>query len=800
MGTHKTQFGPIIANVPVTVLASALIWALAIYCMAEPEAAKTDLGAAKSSVTDWFTWAYISSNGIWFFFIIWIYYKYGNVKLGKDDDKPEFDDANYFVMIFCAGIAIGLFFYGASEPMYHYIESTGANRYSGAGYLNDNEKAQWAINVTLYHWGVHAWVVYSVTAITLGILSYRYGLPLTYRTCFFPIFGKVTWGWIGDLIDSCTIAGCIAGVCTSLGLGAQQIITGMQHIGILKASCPTEDELAANVTRLLSDGEDCLSESGLTNSRVILIAIITCMATISVISGLETGIKLLSQIAFSSGMVLWCIVFVLDDTWYFLNLMVQSFGFYIQWIIQIGWFTDAFAQLRWGEGQALDSYSSDPSVAAKGADPAWMDWWTIFYWGWWIAWSPFVGVFLARISKGRTIKEVINFTFSIPLIYCIMWFSVFGGAAIRMHRKAELLALAGEELYGDADKFLSSSSANCYDVPEKLADCPEKPKDGWAKGAKWPQKCPEYAEKYATDVQLSPVCKFDSKHASNYWFDLMEQYYSLGSLLSGFSIFTIMVYFVTSSDSGSLVVDYIASNGEEAHWSQRVYWAFTEGGLAIALLLSGGSDSLGALQAVSIITGVPLTIFVCFICMSLWVTLKCETGEFYADQYTTWAMPLYGGIFDYLEFLFSMGRSSLPDVKHGPGFLISLFFPPAILFSSCQRVPSMSSVYKLLLPAFALVFWVGFLFSMIARYAAPKVGFQGFEFFFFCAFATCVVALRYEVRNLYNIEGSGLRDALASFFTYPQAVWQVYVQVTEVEAPKQAIKQVEEPTAGNSSE
>jgi len=782
MGTHKTQIGPLLGNVPVTVLASALIWGLAIYCMADPTESKADLQAMKTSVTGFFTWAYIGSNGIWFFFIIAIYYWYGNVKLGKDDEKPEFDDANYFVMIFCAGVAIGLFFYGASEPMWHYLESTGANRYSGAGYLNENEKATDAINVTLYHWGVHGWVVYTMTAVCLGILSYRYGLPLTYRTCFFPIFGKVTWGWIGDLIDSCTIAASIAGVCTSLGLGAQQIITGMQRIGVLNPTCVAASVVGdgnETFTDAGSVGIDCLSEDNLTSNRCILIALITILATISVISGLDKGIKLLSQIAFSGGMALLCIVFILDDHWYILNVVTQAFGVYIQWIIQIGWFTDAFAQLKFGEGHSLDG---------EGANSAWMDWWTIFYWGWWISWSPFVGVFLARISRGRTIREVINFTFSIPLVYCILWFSTFGGAAIRMHRRAELLVQAGTELHGDATYFKDTAAAgDCYKVPESVLPagftCPKKPEGGWPTGATWPQKCPTYAEKYAvSDLNISPVCKFVSSASDSYWFDLMGQYYQLGNVLNGFTIFTIIIYFVTSSDSGSLVVDYIASNGEEAHWSQRIYWAFTEGALAVALLLAGGSDSLKALQAVSIISGVPLTVFCCFICLSLWFTLKCDAGEFVADQYNTWLMPLYGGVFDYMEFLFSFGKSSLPNPKHIWGFFVGLLFPPAILCQTCAKTSSMSPAYKTLLPTFAIISWCGFLFSMIAKVALPKVGFQGLEFFFYCCHATCVVAVRYEIRTLYNIEGGGLRDSLAAFCCYPQAVWQCFWQVDQGEA------------------
>lgn len=788
-GTHQTRLGPLVANVPVSVLSSILIWAFAVYCMVLPSEASADLWAAQTQVSGFFTWAYIGSNGIWLFYILALYYWYGDVKLGLDDEKPEFDDASYFCMIFCAGVAIGLFFFGASEPLYHY---TGAsNRYTGAGYLNDNQKATEAINLTLYHWGVHAWVVYTLNAMCLGVLSYRYGLPLTYRTCFFPIFGKVTWGWVGDLIDTCTIAGCIAGVCTSLGLGAQQIVTGMQRINIVDVSC-ARDCSTTPCTDVLTG--ECMSESGITAARCILIACITFCATISVVTGVNYGIKILSQVAFGSGMVLWCVVFILDDTWYLLNLMVQAFGYYLQWIVQLGWFTDAFAQLTWGEGKAVED---------KGANPSWMDWWTIFYWGWWIAWSPFVGVFLARISRGRTIREVINFTFSIPLLYCIIWFCTFGGGAIRMHRRAELLQKAGTDLYGGNEAYfqakMGNGQTNCFNVPESLFDCPTQTSanvtdDVWA-ASTWPTKCPTYAEKYATDTRISPVCLFDSGNADNYWFDLMTQYYHMGSFLCGFSLFTIIIYFVTSSDSGSLVVDYIASNGEEAHWSQRVYWACTEGLLAICLLWAGGRDALKGLQAVSIISGVPMTVFVCFVCMSLWVTLKCEKGEFFAGQFVNWAMPLYGGMFDYLEFAFSFGKAPLPNVKHIPGFLVSMLFPPVVIFFTCKKTASMSAASKIAMPVFSVILWLLFLFGCVGRYIDKNIGLQGVEFFAYCGFVVCVMAVRTEVRSLYNIEGGGGRDFLAAFFAYPQAVWQSYIQVTEVEAPKPGDQKVEQQTA-----
>jgi len=757
MGTHKISIGPMFFNLPVTLLASGLLWGLAIYCMISPDDAKETLSGWQSSVTGFFTWAYIGSNGLWLFFIIGIYWFYGDARLGKDGEKPQYDDANYFMMIFCAGVGIGLIFYGAAEPMYHYIGAS--NRYTGAGYLNDNEKAQHAMNLTLYHWGVHGWVVYTLTAVCLGILAYRYDLPLTYRTCFFPIFGRLTWGWLGDLIDGCTIAGCIAGVCTSLGLGAQQIVTGAQRIEWVSPTC------ADGITSTAA--AECLSDGETTARRCAVIGVITIAATVSVVSGLDTGIKLLSQIAFGAGMLLWCIVFVLDDPWYLLNLMVQSFGYYLQWITQLGWFTDAFGQLTYGEGKAVDE---------KGANPSWMDWWTIFYWGWWIAWSPFVGIFLCRISRGRTIKEVINFTFTIPLLYCILWFCTFGGAGIKMHRKAALLEKAGLELYNNSATFVSSKAGldNCYDVPATLA-CPDS-----FNGV----GCPTYTgDAYHANTRLSPVCKFGVKPSDTFWFDLMDQYYKMGPFLSTISIFTICIYFITSSDSGSLVVDYIASNGEEAHVAQRVYWAFTEGGLAIALLTAGGTSALKALQAVSIVSGVPLTIFVCFICLSTWVTLRYDQGNMDAVSYIPWSMQLTGGVLDYIEYAFSCGTSTLPPCLHLQGFVSSTFFPPVVIHQTYRAMktkaqPALTTqeFFMVVLSGFC---FLGFLACLIGEIADPSIGLGSVAFFCYCFFVSILVALRYEVRTIYNIEGGGIRDSLACFFLYPQALWQARMQVNE---------------------
>merc|ERR1712151_392418 len=263
----------------------------------------------------------------------------------------------------------------------------------------------------------------------------------------------------------------------------------------------------------------------------------------------------------------------------------------------------------------------------------------------------------------------------------------------------------------------------------------------------------------------------------------MDQYYKMGPFLSTISIFTICIYFITSSDSGSLVVDYITSNGEEAHVVQRVYWAFTEGGLAIALLTAGGTSALKALQAVSIVSGVPLTIFVCFICLSMWVTLRYDQGNMDAVSYTPWAMQLTGGVLDYIEYAFSCGTSTLPPCLHLQGFLVSTLFPPVVIHQTYRtmktKVQPALTLQEFVMVVLSGFCFLGFLACLIGEIVDPSIGFGGMAFFCYCFFVSILVALRYEVRTIYNIEGGGIRDSLACFFLYPQALWQARMQVLE---------------------
>ncbi|CAE8729255.1 unnamed protein product [Polarella glacialis] len=701
-------------NPVVSVFAAAVLWILVIKVSEEKEQSMKDFKAAQSWVTSTFTWFYISSQCYWVLYVVPLVYYYGDVKLGKDDEKPEYSDASYFAMVFCAGVGIGLIFYGASEPLWHMLSSGGSNRYNNNGYFNDNEKAQAAINVTLFHWGIQAWVGYAITAVSMGFLSYRKGLPLTFRVTLAPLFGKAIWGWFGDLVDILAIVTIVAGLCNFL---------------------------------LLT-------------------------------------------------------VFFLDAPWYLLNVMVQSLGYHIQNFIEISFVTDAFAQLAKGEGAPNDGL---------GADPAWMDWWTIFYWGWWISWAPFVGAFLARISRGRTIGNVFFYSLSVPFFYALVWFGTFGGASIRMHRRATFLSDMGLQLHQNADFYLHTSSdfrpagaGKCYTVPESLNHASYS-----AAGA------------YVTDMKLSPVCAFSWADDSGYWFDLMGQYHGLGPFLCFVSLITIVLYFVTSSDSGSLIVDLIANNGRESHWVQRVFWALTEGAVATALLRAGGQESLKALQSVSICAGLPFTVILMLMCSALWRALKIDQQHMPArDQRVDWALPLYGGIFDLLEFVLSLGKSGLPQSSAVRDFFLGLFAPPLLLWKALRGLAALqaqqpkgssedsqpSTVLQdgFMVAACSLTFssWI-ILHILTGAKMEGASGLWGIAWTAFVGFAVLVASVRHVVRAHFKIEGSGCEDFFAALLFWPQTLAQMVQQVSQEHSSKsvtsgeEQLKQVEKEGSSN---
>jgi len=381
---------------------------------------------------------------------------------------------------------------------------------------------------------------------------------------------------------------------------------------------------------------------------------------------------------------------------------------------------------------------------------------------------------MARISRGRTIKTVVAYTLTVPFFYAVVWFCVFGGAALRMNRRAEYLQTAGEVVFNNAAQYVADdlgyrpdiTAGTCYDVPASIDH--------------------EKYAKYTTNTKVSPVCRFTYGDAQGYWFDLMNQYHGMGTFLSWTSVITTILYFVTSSDSGSLVVDLIASNGQHCHVIQRVLWALSEGAVAVALLKAGGSDALTSLQAISIVMGLPYTFVLMLMCSSLWRALKVDAGHMPSRAgRTDWRLPLYGGICDIFEVIFSLGRAPLPSVSALRDFFLGLFVPPLVLWQAMkgaaayEKTPESTTQQVAWVAAFAVLFltWIHF-FCM-------EVAFSGvFAYGWFCyvAFASIIAVNRHNLRRIYMIEGSGPEDFFAALFLYPQVLAQMAAQV--LEAPK----------------
>lgn len=444
---------------------------------------------------------FITASGGWFLVlcvnvylgvILYILFsRHADLRLGGPDARPDFSYWGWLSMLFSAGMGIGLMFWSVAEPIYHYSSPPWGEPQSVAS-------AKLAMGITFFHWGLHAWALYGLMALALAYFAYNRGLPLTVRATFYPLLGERIHGKAGDLIDILAAVSTLFGLATSLGLGAQQVNAGFAHLFGIEQS-----EMW----------------------QVVIIAVITAMATISVVLGVDKGIRRLSQINVIIAGLLLFFVLIAGPTRYLLDALVQNLGIYIQQLPRLSFWAEAYKGTEWQHG------------------------WTLFYWAWWIAWSPFVGIFLARVSRGRTVREFISAILVVPTLATFVWLTVFGNAALHV------------ELFG-AGGIVAAVKA---DVAVAL-------------------------------------------------FQLLE-HYPLTSVTVALAVCIVVTFFVTSSDSASLVVDIITSGGElEPPKIQRVFWATMEGVVAAVLLLGGG---LLALQTAVVTTGLPFAVVLLLLSVSL---------------------------------------------------------------------------------------------------------------------------------------------------------------------------------------
>ena len=713
--------------------------------------AGSTFSAWKTFVASRFNWFYIGSQDVWIVFIFIVYFsKYSDIKLcakGDEDKPPEFSDASWFSMLFCSGIGVGLFYFGVAEPVWHYTDGT--NRYHANDALPDNQIAQDAMNLTFFHWGLHGFVVYTQVGLILGIVAHRWGLPMTMKSCFYPLLGDKIFGAMGDFIDTLSIITTLFGVCTSLGLGVMQLATGLERL--------TKD--------------DVTGESGIRNTtgtQIAIVWVITALATMSVVSGLKYGIQRLSNIAFSMGLMILFVGLYIDDTWLYLNIFVQSVGYYIQYVIQLGSITSAWATTPF---ELLDAHGVDlsPAVSPSGAahsmkveNKAWMDWWTLFYWGWWIAWSPFVGTFMAKISKGRTVKQFIMGSCFGPMLFGFIWFSVFGGAGIQMVRDAAANGITAPEVVAVLEKF--EIPANSSNVAAQGAFVKT---TGWVKDACTIQSnvhaCADDVNcgyKYLKDPSL--IVGIQGRSKEDMWYDMMLSYGNpdgfMGWLLYVFSMFSLVLYFVTSSDSGSLVIDILGANGvDEPPVVQRVFWACIEGLTATALLIAGGSNALNALSTVSIVAGLPYTVVLCFICTSIWRALQMDRGDMVYDKKT--------------EFKMELAEIFTAPLEHLVPFLKNTLFP----------VLAIHSHGNLFYTIFAALLWPCFIafhfFQIFAK------GWWAMAWMAFTMLVLIIMDIRGKKRAAKKIPGNMVEDFFAALLFHGGVLTQIENEGAAEEEP-----------------
>jgi len=490
---------------PVFVISASLIFLfLAAILITDSATAKAALDGLKWDIIGTFDSLFIwAGNFFVLFCLALIVSPYGKIRIGGKDAKPDHSTISWLAMLFAAGMGIGLMFWSVAEPVAYL---TGWYKTPLGVEPNTVEAARIAMGATMYHWGLHPWAIYGVVALSLAYFTYNKGLPLSIRSSFYPILGERTWGWMGHLIDILAVLATIFGLATSLGLGAKQAAAGINHI---------------------------FGTDGGIGLQIGIIVGVTGVAVVSVIRGLEGGVKLISNI----NMV---IAFVL-------LVVVASVGFAV-----------AVGNLPTTVAAYLENIIPLSNPHGR-TDEAWFQGWTVFYWAWWISWSPFVGMFIARISAGRTVREFMIAVLLVPTFITLIWMSIYGGIAI--------------------DQVMSGIGA--------------------------------LGTEGLTDVSLAMFQMFDQLPMS--------------TLLSVIAILLVLIFFVTSSDSGSLVIDSITAGGKiDAPVPQRIFWAVLEGAIASVLLWVGGTEAIQALQAGAISTGLPFTIVLLFMCVSLIMGFRTE--------------------------------------------------------------------------------------------------------------------------------------------------------------------------------
>lgn len=485
---------------PVFVPTALVVLLLVSLSFLAPDASETMFNGAKAWVSEEAGWFTVLAVAGFLVFVLGVAFSgFGRLRLGPDHSRPDYSYATWFAMLFAAGMGIGLMYFGVAEPVMHYADPP-------VGDAQTVVAARQAMRITFFHWGIHAWAIYAVVALSLAYFAYRHGLPLRIRSSLYPLIGERIHGPIGHAVDTFAVLGTIFGLATSLGFGVVQINSGLAYLFDVPVG---------------------------TGVQVGLITGITLIATVSVFTGLDRGVRRLSELNMILAVALLAFVLVMGPTVHLLQAFVQNTGMYI---------SNVFAM-------TFNLYAYEPT--------SWLGGWTLFYWGWWIAWSPFVGMFIARISRGRTIREFVVGVLLVPLGFTFLWMTIYGNSALHQ--------VMAQGAAGLVDAVAADSSVAIFRFLEA---------------------------------------------------------YPLATLTSSVATLLVVIFFITSADSGALVIDMLSSKGEaESPAWQRIFWALLVGAIAIALLIAGG---LGALQAATIASALPFTLVMIVMCWGMLRAMNLE--------------------------------------------------------------------------------------------------------------------------------------------------------------------------------
>ncbi len=507
--------GPFKGVNPYTSLISVgVILAFTFSTLVYPERSTELIDQARTFVTFYANWWYVVLAGFFLLFLLFVgVSKFGALRLGRDDERPKYSYFTWFAMLYAAGQGIGIIFWSIAEPVFHYS--------AGTPFSDDTlnpAAAKSALEVSFFHWGLNAWAIYSVVALSLAFVAYRLDKPLAIRYTLYPLLGKMVEGWLGSLIDVIAIFATVFGIATSLGLGVQQINSGLNSIWGISMGSPVQ---------------------------LVLMAGITVLALISVLSGLDRGIKYLSQVNMWLTLAMLAFFFTWGPTQHLIFSVFEYTASYLMKLFTFNIFIE-----------------SAPDAPESSWRDMWQGWWTVFYWGWWISWAPFVGVFVARVSRGRTIREFIFGVVGVSSILSFVWIVAYGGTA------------------------LHSEVAGTGGIVAAVSD----------------------------NVSMALYATIDSMDLG-----------FIGLMASIIGTVLVTTYFVTSSDSGTLVVTTILSEGDENPLHRhRFIWGVIEASIAAVLLVVGGTAALSTLQTAAIVAALPFSFIMVLMCVSLYIGLSRE--------------------------------------------------------------------------------------------------------------------------------------------------------------------------------